>query len=195
MRPRTQDARYWSSQSRSLCRRCRAERPTRLTGRPEPPFWGHPLSTASKKQWGNGRNLRARLNATQNNTLYRSHQLSHSCTYLAPVALSDFCSSRNELRRETKTTTAAATVGRSTAPRSTKRKTATWRNDDQPSGRKNGQKTERNVPPPSLSLSLNSRSGCDQFNLTRECDDGRVSLVAAMAPAVVHARPLLLLSQ
>ena len=49
--------------------------------------------------------------------------------------------------------------------RSTKRKTATWRNDDQPSGRK----TESNV-----SLSPTSRSEWDKFNLTRECSEFRL---------------------
>ena len=109
---RARDALYWSSQYLALSAsepRDRQGDPHRLSGVIR---CVKEINSSTEENSRNCREERGRPSASQNNTLCRSHRLSlslsHSWTYLAPVALSDFCSSRNELRREEKTTAAAA---------------------------------------------------------------------------------------
>ena len=116
------DALYWSSSpSRPLCRR--AERRQ-----------GDTLQELQKK--GRSRAGRNKHAVTLSRTRIRRR---------ASVVLSDFCSSRNELRRASGEDDDGGRCRRRHGRRR-ERETATWRNDDQPSGRKNGRKSEENVP-------------------------------------------------
>ena len=198
MRPRTQDARYWSSQSRSLCRRCRADRETDTTDRAtRTAFLGSSTIHCVEETVGKRKKLEGKTERDpKQHTVSLSPALSLVYVFgprrpFRLLQLAERAKTRDEDddgggdgRSVDGLSVDEEKDGDVEERRSTKR--AKERAKD---------RTQRPPPSLSLSLSLNSRSGCDQFNLTRECDDGRVSLVAAMAPAVVHARPLLLLSQ
>ena len=80
-----------------------------------------------------GRSKQARCNAFPN-----SHSTSGLRRSFRLLQLAERAETSERRRRRRRSMSAA--------PRSTKRETATWRNDDQPSGRKNGRKSEENVP-------------------------------------------------
>ena len=79
-----------------------------------------------------GRSKQARCNAFPN-----SHSTSGLRRSFRLLQLAERAETSERRRRRRRSMSAA--------PRSTKRETATWRNDDQPSGRKNGRKSEENV--------------------------------------------------